>query len=171
MDQRFDGRFIPDSPQVTFNRAGKNSQQCCGILREISLDMPVKTSMLYSMTFMIVCVIKTGKHLEKLEPNLTVTAVIHANRSLVLINTSVVWWVYLIQQSKYNSDSKKTNLVRFLQHYWWRGLELIAWFSATFACGNISTKWYYIVSCLFHDTFKSKFTTYTRKAIYMELDK
>lgn len=52
---------------------------------------------------MIFCV----KHLEKLEPNLTVTAVIHANRSLVLINTSVVWWFYLIQQSKYKSDSKK----------------------------------------------------------------
>lgn len=86
MDQRFDGRFITDSPQVTFNRAGK----CCGILKEISLDMPVKTLMFYSMTFMIFCFIKTGKHLEKLEPNLTVTAVIHANRSLVLINTSVV---------------------------------------------------------------------------------
>lgn len=59
MDQRFDGRFITDSPQVTFNRAGKNSQKCCGILKETSLDMPVKTSMFYSMTFMIFCVIKT----------------------------------------------------------------------------------------------------------------
>lgn len=37
-----DQRFITDSPQVTFNRAGKNSQNWCGILKEISLDMPVK---------------------------------------------------------------------------------------------------------------------------------
>lgn len=39
MDQRFDGRFISDSPRVTFNRAGKNLQKSCGILKEISLGI------------------------------------------------------------------------------------------------------------------------------------
>lgn len=53
MDQRFDRRFIADSAQATFNRAGKNSQKCCGILNKRSLGMPVKTSMFYSMTFMV----------------------------------------------------------------------------------------------------------------------
>lgn len=61
-----DQRFITDSAQATFNRAGKNSQKCCGILNERSLGTPVKTSMFCSMTFMVFYVIKTGKHLEKM---------------------------------------------------------------------------------------------------------